>query len=186
MSFLSEASFNQVLEDYISGKIIKEQALELLESRYKSAYLDIKQEFGKDRQSFCCYVPCDFEKWIEICDGAERNKPFPERKNYEDKIQRVIEKYAAECGKNDLESGDCVAEVYSEVHQIHNWCRENREITELYDKYRAKIEVLPGAIQQQTTKQIDTPDKIQTEIDRTIALLLKEKYIKVAKIKADF
>jgi len=140
MSFPVEASFNQVLEDCISGKLIKEQALKLLENKYKSAYVDIKQKFGKDRQSFCCYVPCDFEEWIEICDDTERNKPFHERKHSDAKIQRVINKYTAECKKNELKSKDCIIDVYSEVHQIQNWCRENRETKELYEKYKAEIE----------------------------------------------
>jgi hypothetical protein len=183
MSTLSEASFYQTLEDCISGKILKEQALELLKSKHKSALIDIKQKFGKDRQSLCCYVPCDFDEWIKICDGSERSKPFPERKYKDDLIQRVIDKYAAECRKNDLESGDCVSEVYSEVNQIQNWCRENREITELYEKYKAEIQVLPETNHQQTGKQLDTPEKIQIEIDRTISILLKDNKIKGAKTK---
>jgi hypothetical protein len=185
MSFPLEVSFNQVLEDYISGKLLKEQALELLENKYKTAYVDIKQKFGKDRQSFCCYIKYDFEKWIEICDGAERNKPFLERKYNDDKIQRVIENYVAECNKNDLESGDCIGEVYSEVHQIQNWCRENQETKKLYEKYKAEIEALPETIYQKTTEYLDTPEKIQTEIGKTIAILLKKNYIKKVNTKTN-
>jgi len=165
MSLPVEVGFNQVLEDCISGKLLKAQALELLENKYKTAYVDIKQKFGKDRQSFCCYTKYDFEKWIEICDGAERNKPLPERKYNDDIIQRVIEKYAADCKKNDLESGDCVGEIYNEVHQIQNWCRENQETNELYEKYKVEIEALPEAIHQKATGQLPlTQNKYITEM----------------------
>jgi len=181
MSFPLEVSFNQVLEDCISGKLLKEQALELLESKYKTAYVDIKQKFGKDRQSFCCYTKYDFEKWIEICDGAERNKPLPERKYNDDIIQRAIEKYAAECKKGDLESGGCVVEVYNEVHEIQNWCRENAETKELYEKYKAEIEKISEVIHQQITEAQDRAEKIKTETERTIAILLKADYIKKIK-----
>jgi len=143
MSFPVEASFNQVLEDCITGKLLKEQALELLDNKYKSAYVDIKQKFGKDRQSFCCYVPCDFEEWIKICDGAERNKSFSEKKHNNNKIQKVIDEYTAVCGKNELESERCIVEVYKEVYEIQNLCRENQETKELYEKYKAEIKKIP-------------------------------------------
>jgi len=169
MSFPVEVSFNQVLEDCISGKLLKEQALELLENKYKSAYVDIKQKFGKDRQSFCCYVPCDFEEWIKICDGAERSKSFSEKKHNNNKIQKVIDEYTAVCGKNELESESCIVGVYKEVYEIQNLCRENQETKELYEKYRAEIEG------RQDLKEIKADQLNDIDYERNIFIqMLKE------------
>ncbi|MDR2941206.1 MAG: hypothetical protein LBV17_01250 [Treponema sp.] len=141
---LEAGAFQQVVDDYISGKKSKDQSLQLLEYRYKSASINIRQHFGEDRigASYCCYVPCDFDEWIKICDDAERNRPLSERLRSSGKIQTAINKYQAKCKKNDLESGDCIVEVNQEVHEIQNLCRQNRELTNWYEECKAKIEAL--------------------------------------------
>jgi hypothetical protein len=141
-------SFQRIVEDCIAGQVLKERALKLLESKYKSALIDIKEAFGKDRQSFCHYVPCDFDQYIKICDSAERNKPMPERLVNDNIIQKVIDKVTATYKKNDLESGKVTVEVYQEVHQIQNWCRENDELTKWYEKCKSEIEGIPDTPQQ--------------------------------------
>ena len=138
----TEMRFVQVVDDYIAGKMTKEQTLELLKSRYEAVHKDIRKELGEDHISFCCYVPCEFEEWIEICDGAERNKPLPDRLNNGKIIQNVIDKVTANYRdvlklENWESKADC--EIWQEVHHIQSLCRENREITEYYEKYVLEI-----------------------------------------------
>jgi hypothetical protein len=167
VSILEAGVFQRVVEDYIAGQLSKEQALKLLESKYKSALINIKEAFGKDHQSFCCYVPCDFDQYIKICDGAERNKPMSEclvNNNSNKIIQKIIDKVAATYKKSDLESGNVVVEVYQEVHQIQNWCRENRELTKWYEKYKTDIEATPDIPTPQVN--ISQPNYIQDMIEK--------------------
>jgi len=74
----------------------------------------------------------------------ENDEEMPEciEKYREANRQRKIfeEKLITHELRERLESGNCIGEVYSEVHQIQNWCRENRETKELYEKYKAEIE----------------------------------------------
>jgi hypothetical protein len=142
-SSIAVVSFQKIVEDCIAGILSKERALKLLESKYKSSVIDIKEAFGEDFHSFCCYIRCDFDKYIKICDGAERNKPLYERLAYNNVIQKVIEKVETAYKENGLESEDAVRDVYQEVHQIQNWCRENRELEKWYEKCKADIEALP-------------------------------------------
>jgi len=154
----TEIRFVQIVDDCIAGKTIKKQALELLKNMYDSVYKNIKKEFGEDRVSLCCHGEYEFDAWIKICDGVERNKPRDSKwKTYHHQIQKVINNYEADCGKVDLESGDCAGEVFHEVHQIQNLCRENRELTELYEKYKAKIKNLPAIPKKQIK---NTPEDI--------------------------
>ena len=143
-SMLEAGAFQQVVDDCISGKMSIGQGLQLLKNRYDSAYINIRQHFEEDRigTSFCCYVPCDFDEWIKICDDTERNKPLSESLKSGGKIQKAIDKYQAKCKKSDLESGDCIVEVYQEVHEIQNLCRQNKELTKWYEDCKAKIETL--------------------------------------------
>ena len=178
----TEVLFLQLVDNCIARKISKEQALQQLETLYKSIYKDIKNELGKDHISFYCYAlyknnECDFDKWVEICDGAERSKPLRERKYNEDIIQRVIDKYSAECKRNDLESGDCVSQVYSEVHQIQNICRENKELTELYEKYKAEIKTLQESKQPQIIEKLGDPQWVKKQTERTLKLLCLDEHI---------
>jgi hypothetical protein len=182
-----EVLFMQVADDCIAGKITKEQAFQRLEIRYQSVYKDIKKELGEDHIGFCFCVPCDFKKWVNICDGVERNKPHDSKwKNSHKIIQNVIDKVTANyrdiLGLEDWES-KADDEVWQEVHQIQNICRENREVKELYKKYEAKIKALPEVIHQQTIEHLDIPEKVQAAIEKTLAILVKEGLIKVIKLK---
>lgn len=177
-----EILFHQILEDRIGKKYSKEQALELLKQRYELSCKDIRKELGDDAigNSFCCYVPCKFEKWIKICNDAERNKPFSSKKlNARKTIQNVMDKVSSKYKENGLagrkaESG-AIADVSREVNQIQNLCRENSEISELYEKYKAEIkniQQISETPKPQLSEQI-TSDVVQREIERTLALLLK-------------
>jgi hypothetical protein len=170
-SSIAAVSFQKIVEDCIAGTLLKERALKLLESKYKSSVIDIKEALGEDFQSFCCYVPCDFDEYIKICDGAERNKPKSERLVNDKIIQKVIEKVTAAYKKNDLESGKVVIEVYQEVHQIQNWCRENRELAKWYEKCKADIDALPDILSQKV-------NVAKNNIDMAIDLLIDYSYIK--------
>jgi len=151
-STIIAGSFHSVLDDCINGKLSKKQGIKLLEQKYKSASKEIKEEFGEDSigMSFCCYVPCDFNKWIDICDGAERNKPCDIKwKNSHNIIQKVIDKVTSKYLENMLGTPknaemEALNDVMSEVHNIQNLCRYNREITEIYKKYKAIINELPN------------------------------------------
>lgn len=176
------SSFQRIVEDCIAGEITKEKALKLLKNKYNSACINIKEALGIDHISFCCYVPCDLDEWIKVCDGAERHNHSPDRIDCDNKIQYVIEKVSARYKDYDLNIGNATGEVYAEVHQIQNFCRENREIEDLYKKSQDEIEGVSdnekmADVPQYILRPEETPENIQKEIERTIAILLKEQKI---------
>jgi hypothetical protein len=174
LNLLVASSFQGILEDCIEGRISKEQALGLLKIKYDSAHINIKDTLGKDHISFCSYVPCEFNEWIKICDGAERHNPAPNRIGWDNKIQQVIDKVTAKYKENDLEYGKVFSEVYAEVHQIQNFCRENREIEGLYKECRVKIEKLPDNEKKadESLRLEGTSENTQNEIENVIKLLI--------------
>jgi hypothetical protein len=149
----TELLFHQLADGCITGKKSKEQALQQLLIIYNSVYKDIKKELGEDHISFCCYVPCKFDKWIKICDGAERNKSRDSKwMTSHNIIQKVIEKVTAKYKENvlaELDKAESVAtsDVMKEVNDIQNMCRENRRLKELYKIYKTKIENMPEKLQ---------------------------------------
>jgi hypothetical protein len=179
----TEIIFVQVVDDCIVGKITKKQALELLKSRYESVYKNIKKELGEDHISFCCYVPCEFEDWIEICDRAERNKPLSDRLENGKIIQNVIDKVTTNYREVlELENWESKAdnEVWQEVHQIQNLCRENREIAEYYEKCVDKIMALQAddvSLPQLVSEEAKSPEWIKNQIQKTLDILCIDKYI---------
>ena len=177
-----EMHFKGVVGDCLKGNTTKEQGRQLLDYTYISASEITKEKLEKYRAEarFYRYVPCDFDEWVDICDNTTI-KPFPENKQYNDEINLVIEKYEAIFEKLDLEANHCAIEVFREVFHIRKLCRESREITGLYEKYKVEMDALPDVKRQQATEQLNTPEKIQAEIEKILSILCLEKYIKKTK-----
>jgi hypothetical protein len=155
---MSSFSAEEIVKDYKDGKLTTEQALDKIGTKYNTSLIDIKKEMHDQFEIFQFYrkVPCDVDEYINACDRLE-NSPSPqERENYETIIQKIINGVKTDCDDvwgqgQDNSSSTAILNVRKEVDKIREFCRQNRETKELYEKYKAKIEAGP-----------DTPEKSQT------------------------
>jgi hypothetical protein len=167
-----EKVFKLIVDDYKAGNISKEQGLNEAESKYKSSLIDIKQELHENFEIFCFYryAPCDIDEYIMACDRSVNSPSSTERDHFAQVIDRIIKGVEADC-KDTLEEGEsfhtALNTVYMEVDKIRDLCRKNREISELYEKYKAEIEGLKN----ETVPSESTPLKTQSASNKKISIL---------------
>ena len=180
--------YKAIVADYKAEKYSsQEEALSILESQYFFSFIEIKKEMSKDFETYPFYrwLTGEIDEYIRVCEKSETSLSS----QMIDAVIKGVQK-SDENGDDPemMRSYDEIAKlVYLQVNKVYDLCCKNRETKKLYVKYRAEIEAMQdkGKIDfpQNTSGQLDNPEQIQRQIDKTIGILLKENYIKRTKNK---
>jgi hypothetical protein len=149
--------FSQIVNGYTKGEVSKEKALAKLMKKHESTLIDIKKELHEHFEQFAFhkYIKCDIDEYIEICNKIENSPSVQEREDYEELIRIIIDGAKADCDYYGYgQQGDsaiiAIRTVRNEVDKIRALCRENKEKTELYEKYKVEIEDRQALLRIQT------------------------------------
>ena len=152
-----------VVNDCRSGKLSQKQALVDLNKKYKSTHKYIKKEMTKimEKHRFYRFVSGGIDELINIYDKTMDQAFEADRKNYSNILARIINDFLSEeesekTQKLDINSAKIA--INEEISQIAGLCREERNITEYYEKAVADIADI-----QRTSEKRQEPELIPKE-----------------------
>ena len=159
----SVEQYMMVVHDCRGGKLSQEQALKDINKKYKATLKYIRKEKTKimEKHRFYRFVSGGIDELINIYDKTMDQAFEADRKNYLNIHTKIINGYLSEekldkTQKLDINSAKIA--INEERSQIAGLCREERNITEHYEKAVADI-----ADMQRTAEKHQEPELIPSE-----------------------